>query len=112
MRTTRSGNRGAKPARDQVATAGADGADKSKRGSALETCRLQGEHPADLAESFRLSALLLAEDRRNHSIGRAVADPSRHEKDQKHRQKAGKILDVHEVHDTNRGGAHGDEVPE
>src|SRR5262245_6480634 len=112
MRTPGGGDRGAKAARDQVATAAPYCADKSHAGGALETGRLQGGCPRDVAQALRLSALLLAEDRRNHSIGRAVADPGRDEKDQKHRQKSRKTFDVHEVHDTNRGGAHGDEVPE
>ncbi len=112
MRTTGGGDRGAKAARDQVATASADGADKSQRGGGLEAGRLQGERPGNLAQAFRVPALLLAKDRRNHSIGRAVADPRGDEKNQKRRQKAGKVLDVHEVHHADRRGAHGDEVPE
>src|SRR5262249_32957254 len=95
MRTPGRGDRGAKAARDQVAAAGPDSADKSQRGGALETGRLHGGCPRDVAQALRLSALLLAEDRRNHSIGRAVADSGRDEKDQKHRQKSRKTLDVH-----------------
>src|SRR5262249_36106712 len=49
VRTTRGGDRGAKPPRDQAPPAGADGPAKSQRRSALETRRLQGERPAALA---------------------------------------------------------------
>src|SRR5262249_62077731 len=66
MRTPGGGDRGAKAAWDQVATAGADCADKSQRGRALETGRLQGAYPRHVAQALRLSALLLAEDPRNH----------------------------------------------
>src|SRR5260370_14239655 len=92
VRTTGGGDRGAKAARDQIATASADGADKSQRGGGLEAGRLQGERPGDLAQAFRLPPLLLAKGRRNHSIGRAVAAPRGYEKNQKRRQKAGKVL--------------------
>ena len=44
-------------------------------------------------------------------IGRTVADPGRDEKDQEHRQEAGKVLDLHEIHDADRRRAHGDEIP-
>src|SRR5262249_60879531 len=98
MRTPGGGDRGAKAARDQVATAGAHCADKSQRGGALETGRLQGGCPRDVAQALRLSALLLAEDRRNHSLGRAVADPGRDEEDQQHRPTSRKTFYVSDVH--------------
>src|SRR5262245_12923400 len=112
VRTSGRGDRGAKAARDQVAAASADCTDKSERSGGLEAGGFQSDGAGGLAQSFRLPALLLAEDRGNHPVGRAVADPGRDEEHQEHCQKAGKIFNVNEVHDANRGGAHDDEVPE
>ena len=38
--------------------------------------------------------------------------PVSNEKNQEHGQEAGKLLDVHEVHDADRRGGHRDEIPE
>src|SRR5215470_5142369 len=48
MRTPGGCNRGAEAARDQIAAAGADCANESQRGGALDAGRLQGERPAGL----------------------------------------------------------------
>jgi hypothetical protein len=47
--------------------------------------------------------LLLTEDRRNHPIGRAIAHAGQNEKNQKHGEKADKLLVIHEVHHANDG---------
>src|SRR5262245_45711420 len=111
MRSARGGNRGAEAARDQVATASAYGSDEAESSGGLETGRLQGARPPQFARPFRVSKPLLAEDRRNHSVGRAVADAGGNEKDQEHCEKTGKLFDIHEVYDAERRGCHGDEVP-
>src|SRR5215831_7287287 len=69
VRAAGDGDRGTEAARDQVAAAGADCADESQCGGGLDSGRLHREHPADLARTLRLLALLLAEDRRNHPVG-------------------------------------------
>src|SRR5437016_11240983 len=88
MRSSRGGDRGAEAAGYQIAAACADRSDESQRGGALDTGRLNGKHAASFAETFRLLELLLAEYRRNHPIGRAVADSGHDEQDQEHCEKA------------------------
>src|SRR5580698_7508466 len=100
LRTTGRGNRRTKAARDQVATASADRADKSQRSSTLNAGRIQGERPTCVAQALCFPKLLLSEDCRNHPIGRAVANPGRDEEYEKHRQETREILGAQEIHDT------------
>ncbi len=112
VRSAGRGNRRTEAARDQVATAGADRTDEPKRRRAFDPRGAHGGDAVGLARALRRAQLLLAEDRRDHPVGRAVADARGDEENQEHHQEAGEILDAHEVHDADRGGAHGDEVPE
>src|ERR1700732_543762 len=112
LRSTGDGNRLAEAARDQIAATGADRADESKCGAALDARGFQGKRPAGFALAPRFTKIFLAEDRRDHPIGRAVADSGRDEKDQEHREEAGKILGADEVQDTDGDGGHRDEIPE
>src|ERR1041385_2396109 len=82
VRAAGRGDRCAETARDQVAAAGADRADEAERGGALDARRLDGSQTPGLARSLRLAQLLLAEDRWDHPVGRAVADPGGDEQDQ------------------------------
>src|SRR5262245_48572275 len=99
MRSACGGNRGAEAARNQVAAASAYGSDEAESGGSLETGRLQGARPPQFAQPFRIPKPFLTEDRRNHSVGRAVTDAGCDEKSQEHCQKAGKVFDIHEVYD-------------
>src|ERR1700726_2106995 len=96
LRTAGDGDRLAEAARDQVAAAGADRADETERGAALDAGGLQSECPAGFAVAPGLCQILLAENRRDHPVGRAVADAGGDEKDQEHHQEAGEILDADE----------------
>ena len=82
LRTTGEGDRFAEAARDQIAAAGADRADEAERSTALDAGGLQGERPAGFAGAPGLAKVLLAEDRRNHPVGRSVADTGGDEEDE------------------------------
>src|ERR1700692_2796694 len=62
LRTPGDGDRLAGAAWDQVAAAGADRADESERGTALDAGCLQGQRPAGFAAASCLSKILLAEN--------------------------------------------------
>src|SRR5437868_15467637 len=70
-------------ARDQIAAAGADRADEAKRGAALDAGCLHRKRAARFARTACLAQVFLAEDRRNHPIGRAVADAGGDEQNEK-----------------------------
>src|SRR5262245_19745316 len=103
MRSPGGGNRRAESARDQIATAGTDRTDKSERSGAFNSGRIHSECPIGFARALRFPKLLLTEDRRNHPIGRAVADTGGDEQNEEHRQEPGEVLSLHEVHDADRG---------
>src|SRR6266480_1482127 len=92
------GNGGAEPARDEEAADGADCADEAERGPSFEPRCFERERAASLALALGFAQLLRAEDRGNHTIGRAIANAGQNEKSQKHGEEAGKLLVIHEVH--------------
>src|ERR1700736_6371336 len=85
LRTAGDGDRLAEAARDQVAAAGADRADESERGTALDAGGPQGEGPAGFTLALCFVTILLAENRRDHPVGRAVANAGGDEEDEEHR---------------------------
>src|SRR5579883_1858304 len=97
------GDRGAEAARNEVAATGADRADEAERGAAGDACRLERTGAGGLARALGLAQLLLAEDRRDHPIGRAVADAGGDEQHEEHGEKAVEALYVDEVHDADGG---------
>src|SRR5690242_11820804 len=78
------GNRGAEPARDEVAAAGADSADEAERGRGFEPRFFERKRAVRLALTPGFAQLLLAEDRGDHAISRAIADAGQNEESQKH----------------------------
>src|ERR1041385_1190571 len=92
LRAASQRNRLAEAARDQIAAAGADGPDEAERGAALDAGVFQGLCTAGLAAATCLAQVLLAEDRRDHPVGRTVADAGGDEQNQEHHQEAGEVL--------------------
>src|SRR3954447_22754601 len=102
----------AEAGRDQIAADGADRTDEANRSTALDARRLQGDRALRIALAAHPEQILLAEERGDHAVGRAVADARRHEQDQEHRQEADEILVPDEVEHADRGTRHHDEIPE
>src|SRR5215471_897748 len=102
----------AEAARDQIAAASADRTDEAERCAALDRSNLQRGGASGVAFAPRLVQVLLTEDRRDHPVGRSVANAGRDKKNEEHRQEAEEVLGPDEIEDADGGGRHGDEVPE
>src|SRR5690242_12516105 len=88
LRTASQRNRLAEAARDQIAAAGADGPDEAERSAALDAGVFQSLCTTSFSAATCLAQVLLAEDRRDHPVGRTVADAGGDEQNQEHHQEA------------------------
>src|SRR5215471_12529167 len=84
LRAAGKGDRLAKSAGDQIPATCSDRADESERGTCLDAGSLESRSAACFTPSPHLAQVLLAEDRGDHPIGRAVADARGDEEDKEH----------------------------